>query len=217
MTYGGRATTKPGVHANDHAIIYTDRAMLVAGEADLAKRPIRVKPYSPEHLLEPASRLNYAKVYTVEYNAKVWFIGEIHESSEWLLTAAYNEVHPPLRPRGNPPPGPLGYPLTASSSSSQYPSQYAGPYVPAPFTSNTQTTAPTNSAWQPTYTSNIATSSWDPQTSSTPYRGEGSSHQQTVYQGGGYQDRENSSSYQPPYDSSQDPRYERHDDLYDDK
>lgn len=104
MTYLGKGTSKNGVHAGDHTIIYTERPQLVPGEAKLANKPIRVRPYEPHHKLERASRLNYAKVYTVEYNVKVWFIGEIHPDSERHLITDYNSSHPPLRARNDPPP-----------------------------------------------------------------------------------------------------------------
>ena len=47
--------------------------------------------------------MNYAKTYTVEYNVKVWFIGKVHEDSQWILSTDYNRVHPLLQPRGVPP------------------------------------------------------------------------------------------------------------------
>lgn len=33
--------------------------------------------YTPREKLDEASRINYAKVYTVEYNVKVLFIGKV--------------------------------------------------------------------------------------------------------------------------------------------
>jgi len=99
MTYGGRATTKVGVDADSHAIIYTEKPLLMKGEKELAKQPIRVKPFSPQYKLEDASRLNYAKAYTVEYDVKVWFIGEVHQDSIWKLIAACNEILPPFQIR----------------------------------------------------------------------------------------------------------------------
>jgi len=102
MTYGGRGTTKGGVNPDNHAIIYTEKPVLLEGETKLAKQAIRVKPYSPQYKLEDASRLNYAKAYTVEYDVKVWFIGEVHQDSTWKLIAACNEI-PPFQIRRTPP------------------------------------------------------------------------------------------------------------------
>jgi hypothetical protein len=59
-------------------------------------RSIKFSPDNPRHRLDDASRLNYAKTYTVEYNVKVWFIGKIHADFEWKVRTDYNRVHPPL-------------------------------------------------------------------------------------------------------------------------
>jgi hypothetical protein len=104
VTYGSQGTNKRGVHANHHTIIYTEQPRMIHGEGarGLTKRPIRVIPYEPQHKLDPASRLNYAKIYTVEHNVKVWFIGKLAEESEQTVVIDYNEVNPPLyRPTPN--------------------------------------------------------------------------------------------------------------------
>lgn len=62
----------------------------------MTRTPIKVAPNTARDKLAPASRLNYAKVYTVEYNVKVWFIGKIHRDSEYQVSADYNSLHPPL-------------------------------------------------------------------------------------------------------------------------
>lgn len=101
MSYGGRGTAKYGVHKEDHAVIYTgSEPTLLPGETPLLLSPLKVKPISPEHKLEKASRLNYAMVYTVDYNVKVWFIGQIHRDSEYSLSVDYNRIHPPFPPVG---------------------------------------------------------------------------------------------------------------------
>jgi hypothetical protein len=53
-------------------------------------------PKLPSYKLDRASRLNYAKVYTIEYNVKVKFIGKIHPDSSPKVVANYNELHPPI-------------------------------------------------------------------------------------------------------------------------
>jgi hypothetical protein len=103
MTYTGQGVNKRGVHPQDHTIVYTgDRPVQFENERErgLTRKPVRVQPAGPRHKLDNASRLNYAKLYTVEYNVKVWFIGKIHEDSQWQFTADYNQVHPPMRTRG---------------------------------------------------------------------------------------------------------------------
>ncbi|KFY22397.1 hypothetical protein V493_06635 [Pseudogymnoascus sp. VKM F-4281 (FW-2241)] len=90
LTYGKRATTKSGVKPEHHAIIYTafknpqnsrQPPDEVEGESYLPNTPIRVVPTKPRHQLDPRSRLNYAKVYTVEHNIRVSFLGNIHKDS----------------------------------------------------------------------------------------------------------------------------------------
>jgi hypothetical protein len=74
MTYSGQGVNKSGVHAKHHAIIYSGKKPIaLKGEKDkgLRMRSIKVTPDNPRHKLDDASRLNYAKCYTVEYNVKV--------------------------------------------------------------------------------------------------------------------------------------------------
>ncbi len=100
MTYGGKGLMKRGAHAKDHAAIYSGKRPSIAnGEVDkgLILRPIKFYPSSKTHELHPMSRINYAKVYTVEHNVKVWFIGRVAKESEPDLVADYNKVHPPLQ------------------------------------------------------------------------------------------------------------------------
>lgn len=126
-TYSNQGTNKRGVHADDHAIIYTDKPTRFEGELEkgLSKSPIRVVPVSGRHKLDKASRLNYAKVYTIEYNVKVWFIGKIHSTSEDKIVADYNATHPPLTTAGS---------YGTGSSNSTYAHATGGdpnPYFPA--------------------------------------------------------------------------------------
>jgi Family of unknown function (DUF6590) len=42
---------------------------------------------SPREKLDPASRINYAKMYTIEYNVKVFFIGSVHHKQRHQVLA----------------------------------------------------------------------------------------------------------------------------------
>jgi hypothetical protein len=53
---------------------------LLLGER-LFKKPIKVEPLSSRDKLANESRVNYSKLYTVEHNVKVCFIGKIHDDS----------------------------------------------------------------------------------------------------------------------------------------
>jgi hypothetical protein len=79
-----QGTTKPGIKPEHHAIIYSSEIAPreLPGEQGLVRRPIRIEQLRPTDTLAPQSRLNYAKVYTVEHNIKVRFIGRIHRDSE---------------------------------------------------------------------------------------------------------------------------------------
>ncbi|OBT61180.1 hypothetical protein VE03_09439 [Pseudogymnoascus sp. 23342-1-I1] len=91
LTYGGQGTAKPGVKPDHHAIIYTTDCppSKLSGEPELVNTPIRIEVASPRHDFDPASRLNYAKVYTVEHNVKVCFVGRIHGDSHSTLKEDY--------------------------------------------------------------------------------------------------------------------------------
>jgi hypothetical protein len=95
LTYGRQGTGKRGVKADDHAIIYIGEIAPreLPGELPLRKRPIRVIGKSPQDKLNPASRINYSKVYTIEHNFKVCFIGRIHEDSEAEFFADYRRTN----------------------------------------------------------------------------------------------------------------------------
>jgi hypothetical protein len=83
LTYGKQGTKKIGVKPEDHAIIYTGGhpPHELEGEKKLHKRAVQVIPKTP-HKLDLASRVNYAKLYTIEHNVKVCFIGKIAPGSE---------------------------------------------------------------------------------------------------------------------------------------
>ncbi|KAF7900667.1 uncharacterized protein EAF01_007969 [Botrytis porri] len=122
MTYEGRATNKPGVHADEHAIIFTTSEPMLVKHEDGSKmkyRPVKMIPDSNKHKLEAASRINYHKVYTVEYNVKVWFIGRIDPGSRRAVTECYDQAHPPLS-RSTQALTPSSYPSNPAYSSSSY-------------------------------------------------------------------------------------------------
>lgn len=98
VTYGGQGTKRKGCHPEDHAMVYTGHSQppLVHGEAaSLMRPPIRCRMDNDKFKLDTASRLNYAKLYTIEHNVKVQFIGSIASSSKNKLVAAYNDIHRP--------------------------------------------------------------------------------------------------------------------------
>ncbi|KFY43827.1 hypothetical protein V494_01791 [Pseudogymnoascus sp. VKM F-4513 (FW-928)] len=103
-TYGGHGTSYPGVKYADHAIIFTESKSAIPpltisqppseaeGERPLPNPPICVELISQRHHLDVMSRINYAKVYTIEHNTKVCFIGKIHKESIREFFAAYDRI-----------------------------------------------------------------------------------------------------------------------------
>jgi len=75
-TYQYQGTTKSGAQAQHHAAIYSDKEIIQNGE-NLTKKAVKVDMFYPREKLDSASRINYAKVYTIEYNVKVYFIGKV--------------------------------------------------------------------------------------------------------------------------------------------
>lgn len=58
------------------------------------KEPIAVKPAAFDQKLRPCSRLNFGKVYTVEWNVKVMDVGHIAGVSlQRLNTYFYNTIN----------------------------------------------------------------------------------------------------------------------------
>jgi hypothetical protein len=102
LTYGFQGVLKPGVHPEDHAVVYSSKKqgpyLLEREEGLMTKKPIRIEVINESHKLDPLSRLNYAKLYTIEHNVKVFFIGRIAKNNERDFIVAYNEAHPPLDP-----------------------------------------------------------------------------------------------------------------------
>lgn len=60
---------------------HSNRPITSPNEPKMVKEPLEVQPSSPDQKLDPMSRLNFGKVYTVEHNVKVLPVGKISESS----------------------------------------------------------------------------------------------------------------------------------------
>ena len=77
-TYGRQATTKPGAWADEHAAIIQQggNQVLHPGEPELKKEPIQVKLESSS-VIDAYSRIDFSRVYTVEYNIPVKNIGRV--------------------------------------------------------------------------------------------------------------------------------------------
>jgi hypothetical protein len=81
-TYGGQGAAKRGVDPRTHAIVFvsgTKPGRLLA-ESGLLENPIEVTP-APGQTLVETSRINFAKVHTVEHNVKVMDVGRVRADS----------------------------------------------------------------------------------------------------------------------------------------
>jgi hypothetical protein len=95
---------KSGVKQEEHAVIYTGDGPPppLEGEEDIYKKPIKMIGNTKRDKLDPKSRLNYSKIYTVEHNVKVCFIGYIDPNSEGILLTDYRRsVDPPRAERSS--------------------------------------------------------------------------------------------------------------------
>ena len=62
-------------------------------ENGMTKNPIKVLPTTPDQKLDPLSRINFAKVYTVEHNVRVMPVGQVSPGSMHLLVTYWqNEM-----------------------------------------------------------------------------------------------------------------------------
>lgn len=110
-TYSRRGVTKYGLNAADHAVVYSGPSPVYFREEKakgLTKKPIRMIPKSPRHELTDNFRINYSEPYTVDYNVKVWFVGNIDSESMWdmmsdLNISKVNTIH--SHPGSSPPLG----------------------------------------------------------------------------------------------------------------
>jgi hypothetical protein len=101
LTYGQQGVLKYGVNADDHTVVYSEKGPQVLDREVglMTKKPIRIDIRDKSHKLDPLSRLNYAKLYTVEHNVKVLFIGRVAKHHEQDVVIAFNQTHPPVPSR----------------------------------------------------------------------------------------------------------------------
>ncbi len=89
-TYNGRATTKPGVDPQSHAIVYARNSKPVRLESEdgMTKEPKEIELAQGQNL-HPLSRVNFAKVYTMEHNVLVMNIGKVASTSMARLSTYF--------------------------------------------------------------------------------------------------------------------------------
>jgi hypothetical protein len=85
-TYGGRGVAKAGLRHDDvqaHAIIHDSKSepRLSPGEPRLSKKPIGVDLAEDTDQLSSLSRINFAKITTVEHNVRAMSVGFVNKDS----------------------------------------------------------------------------------------------------------------------------------------
>jgi hypothetical protein len=92
FTYSRQGVGKSGVDPSAHAVIFMKNSTptIARGEPKMTKKPIAVVPVSPDKKLDPMSRINFAKIYTVEHNVKVKHIGKVDEEYVHTLMGYYS-------------------------------------------------------------------------------------------------------------------------------
>ncbi|TVY18997.1 hypothetical protein LARI1_G004116 [Lachnellula arida] len=91
LTYQGMGKGPQGFKFDYHAIIYSGATPPEEFQDEFLRNgPIQAIPKTARDKLDPASRVNYAKIYTVEHNVKVQFIGRIAEASRESFTQAFD-------------------------------------------------------------------------------------------------------------------------------
>ncbi|KAK0720386.1 hypothetical protein B0H67DRAFT_485873, partial [Lasiosphaeris hirsuta] len=79
LTYERRGCTKRGVKPQKHGVVYPEggRPHYLRNEPTMGFAPVRLHLEDSTEKLAKESRVNYAKLVTVEHNVKVFFIGTI--------------------------------------------------------------------------------------------------------------------------------------------
>lgn len=79
FTYSGKGTTKPGVHAEEHAIAYAygKSPCLLRDEVGITKAAIPVIMTAANETLSKASRIYFGIHHPIQYNVKVKEIGYV--------------------------------------------------------------------------------------------------------------------------------------------
>jgi hypothetical protein len=99
MTYGGQGCGKNGVLKWQHAIIYTGRREPAPQDSEKPSEgeysmmtSIRVRPATKQGKLDPLSRINFGKIYTVEHNVKAFDFGNVDAADIKTLKVQWRYV-----------------------------------------------------------------------------------------------------------------------------
>lgn len=93
FTYSGRATTKTGVRAKEHGIVYSwgGAPQLLRGEGGITKPSLSVVMTAGVPHLDKASRIYYGIHHPIQYNVKVKDIGYLPKAQVPILIGSWRE------------------------------------------------------------------------------------------------------------------------------
>ncbi|QDS69658.1 hypothetical protein FKW77_009452 [Venturia effusa] len=98
QTYGNQGVAKKDVVKRSHAIIYTGKEPApneneLPGPGEPAMlQSIRVVSNKRIDIMDPMSRVDFSKIYTVEHNVKVYDFGWVHKDSRNMLRHQFQYV-----------------------------------------------------------------------------------------------------------------------------
>lgn len=93
-THGGQGTLKPGAQPLNQVIVYSgDKEPDQLPGERLSKKPIKIVPKHGGEALFASSRLNLAKIYTVEHNFPVGAIGDVDKNDLPRLEQYFRDIH----------------------------------------------------------------------------------------------------------------------------
>ncbi|CAN9140440.1 unnamed protein product [Alternaria alternata] len=92
--HSGQGTSKPGIAPQDHVAVVPEGGEVCyhENEAKLTKSPVYIKVEDTSTgPVSPMARLNFAKIFTVEYNVKIRPIGRLIPDSIWRMDQYFME------------------------------------------------------------------------------------------------------------------------------
>lgn len=92
-TYNGKGTLKEANRPNNHAAVFPlgGEPKVLGGER-LSKEPFPINVEEPTEKIDPLSRLNFGRIYTVEHNIKVRKVGRIPDEHLPRLNEYFEET-----------------------------------------------------------------------------------------------------------------------------
>jgi hypothetical protein len=93
FTYSNQGTTKPGVRATEHSVIYTNgyHPILLQNETGITKDDIAMDMTSNVSPLSTSSRLRFSIHHPIQYNVKVKDLGMVCGADIPKVVGYWNE------------------------------------------------------------------------------------------------------------------------------